>query len=232
MKLLVPLLLAGTPVEWVEMPWYILARRAKLIVAGEVVHVERPLKGPPVARFKVETVLKGRPEGAEIRVPFKTDHTWACDFTIAYTAGKRYLLLIDDENPFRVVHYPDGTCNEISALDAPAVRFVQMALDVDAGRNLDRRLPELIETLRIPRLAREALHLFRTVPREAARPLLSAVREAHGTKYRENLRDDLHGLYRRHRLSIDAEITRDLSLVAELLKEEPRNEADLLDTLT
>ncbi|HYE98452.1 MAG TPA: hypothetical protein VEJ18_06040 [Planctomycetota bacterium] len=228
MTALPPLLMGVAPPEWADVPWYQLVRRALLIVAGEVVHVDKPAAGVPVARLRVDATLKGKPEAPEIRVPFKTDCRWGGDFTLAYAPGKRYLLLIDEVSPFRVVYYPSGTRFEIDGLDAPAVRFMRMVLDIDAGRDLERRVPELLEVVRNGPYRDEALHVFRLVPREQARPHLDTVRAAYGTKYRQMLTQDF---YRRYYLSRDAEITRDLSLVAELLAVEPNHEAYLLETL-
>lgn len=231
MTSLPPLLLSIAPPEWADVPWYQLVRRALLIVAGEVVRVERPAEGVPVALLRVEAALKGTPEGAEIRVPFKTDRRWGGDFTLEYAEGKRYLLLIDEVSWFRVVYYPSGTRFEIDGLDAPAVRFVRMALDIDAGRDLERRVPELLEAVATGPYRTEALHVFRTVPREQARPVLAAVRDAFGTKYRTAIAQDKHGLYRRYHLDRDAEITRDLTLAADVLAADYLDEAERLDRL-
>lgn len=239
MRVLLLLLMTALPAEWGYAPRYRLLQMAKLVVAGEVIEIRTDPKGKSIARLKVERILKGKPESEVIDLPFKTALPGACDFDIHYESGKKYLLLLDDRLDFRVIHYPSGTHDQIRGLDDPDVVYVQLILDVMNGTDQDRGIAELLKRANDGRPGmefsrREALNVFRAVPRARLRPHLDAVRAAYGTAPWMKLTPASAEWHYQcvTFMSAELEIVRDLSYVSYLLEESDFLEASLPTTLS
>jgi hypothetical protein len=215
------LLLATPPASWSYVPVYQLLQQSKLVVAGEVVDIRDDAKSRPIARLKIARLYKGDPGAGEIELPFKLETTWACDFTISYTKGKKYLLLLDEKNDSRVVHYPSRTHEEIQDYEHGYAEFVRISVEVLNG--VDAGVADLVRMAQENKWKAEALQVFRVVPRSAARPHLAAVRKllpvsTWGRKVVPGSRDwDRYCMYS---LPADLQIGRDLSLVSHLLAAE------------
>ncbi len=233
MRVALLLLLLASPRQWAYVHTADLLSQATIVVAGEVISVKDDGKRP-AARMKVVHVLKGKPEGDEIDLPFKTTVTWGCDFTIRYEKGKKYLLLLDDRSNYRVVYYPSRTHDVIQSYDGPEVSFARLTLEVMGGVDLDRRIPELLKLAETPRVKAEALQVFRWVPRAAIRPYLDKIRAAYGpgkgSAYAPTSPD--WKSWCRRGLATELEVTRDLALISDVVGVEPNDEAALLRTLS
>lgn len=232
------ILLAASPAEWGDAPRYRLLQLARLVVAGEVIALEPDAKAGTIARLRVDLVLKGKPESQVISLPFKDVPAGACDFSIRYEKGKRYLLLIDDKFPFRIVWYPSGTHDPIPSLDDPDVEFVRLILAVMNGEDLEKGIPDLLKRANDPRPGadrsrRESLQVFRALPRAWVRPFLSEIRASAGSPPWRKLTPaspDWH-YYCCTFLSAELEIVRDLSYVSSLLEKVEFIGHSLPDTL-
>ena len=228
MKMLLAALLVAAPAEWAEVPFHQLLQRAGLVVAGEVIEIVQA-KGRPVARLKVAQTLKGKAEAETIEIPFKTTLTWACDFTIEYQKGKKYLLLLDDRSDFRVVYYPTHTVTEIGSYDLPFVSVTRLGCDLMEGSKAEERVKDLVAMTGNPNARALAFDLFRMVPRALARPHLSRVRSTFiDHRLEQSNRKAVDGV-KAHPFPLssaaDAEIVRDLSLLSPLLNGPSRPES-------
>jgi hypothetical protein len=231
MRVALLLLLLASPRSWACLSVPDLLERATIVVAGEVVSIKDDANRP-VARLKVRHVLKGKPDGDEIDLPFKLECTWACDFTISYQKGEKYLLLLDDRQPFRVVYYPSRTHDRIQSYDGHEVTFANLALKVMEGDDLSRRLPQLLK-MAAPSWW-DWCDVVRRVPRSSLRPYLAEVRTAYApTLARRPSRTSKEWeRYRHFMIQVDLEVTRDLSEVSDLLDDGPLEEASLRRTLS
>jgi hypothetical protein len=232
MRIALCLILLAAPRQWAYVHTADLLDRATIVAAGEIRSIKDDGKRP-VARMKIVHLLKGKPGGDEIDLPFKMTANWGCDFTIRYEIGRKYLLLLDEKHDYRVVYYPSRTHDVIQSYDGPEVSFARLSLDVMGGVDLDRRIPEVIKLTKTPQVRVEALQVFRWVPRAAIRPYLAEVRAAYGpskVSYPRTSPD--WASWCKRGLAVELQVTRDLSLISEVVGVEPFDEPALLRTLS
>ncbi len=203
------LLLAS--LEWAGY-WYEQIERATLIVAGEVVDIRPHGDGNQAAIFRVDLVLHGKAPARPLVLPFKRTRTFACDYDVTYEKAK-YLLLIDDLHPFRLVWFPDYAQIRISDYDAPELGFTRAVLDPQ------RRILDLEAALRKTRPYRklDVAAFVSTLPRSVVRPLLPALRRELGPGLRETIERVKPEERSRHVDELLAS-TFDLGLVEDVLK--------------
>ncbi len=169
------------PREWAGY-WYEQIQRASLIVAGEVVDLRPHGDGNQAALFRVDLVLHGEAPDRPLVLPFKRTLTFSCDYEITYEKAK-YLLLIDDLQPFRLVWFPDYAQIRIPDYEAPEVRFTRAVLDPE------KRILDLEAALRKTRPDRkgDVAAFVSTLPRSVVRPLLPALRRELGPGLRDTI---------------------------------------------
>ena len=181
MSLILAAACLAAPFEWSGY-WYEQIQRATLVATGEVVEIRPHGEGNRAAVLRVEHILKGDCRDKELVLPFKKTLTFACDYELGYRKAK-YLLLIDDLHPFRLVWFPDYPQIEIADYDAPEVRFTRAVLDPE------KRILDLEPILKIRRSSNplEVMAFVSTLPRRTVRPLLPALRRELGPGLKDAL---------------------------------------------
>lgn len=237
MRTLLLLFLLAPAREWAPVHWHELIAQAKLVVTGEVVRFGEDSEGRKTGILQVHEVLKGEHPGKELVLPFKLKLTWGCDFQITYEKRK-YLLLIDDGQYFRLVYYPEGPQLEIGSWDESLVVFTKSVIDLQRGVPLERRL-EVLALLAASDSARRLLRLsvfelVRGLPRRTLAPVLKDLRDAYRKAYPRREFERLPERYRAearfNALVDEAEVARPYKLVDPLL-EAGKGNAKLVRTL-
>lgn len=212
MRFLLALACVLAPRQPAYVPWFELIDQAKWVVVGEVVDFGRDQEGRRVAILRVDEVWKGKCEEQTLVIPFKTEITWPCDFTIEYERRK-YLLLIDDRAYYRVVYYAAYTHHAYEGPQDVVGRFTRAVVNLRSGVECEKAFEELES------LASEAIdsiiEFSETLPRAVVRPLLPTLRKAHAPRM-EGL-SELKGPDRWRELVILLNRTRDFRLFTEFL---------------